>query len=137
MVNPRALYLDDDPDSCEMMKLLLSTSFPALSVEALTSGSDAIKLAQTDPFDVYILDAIIPGISGFEVCKEIRQHDGDVPVYFYTGLAGQEFRQRAHDAGCTGFLIKPNDMDELLKTVENAIMRGSSEKIAGIDQVPA
>jgi CheY-like chemotaxis protein len=132
MANPRALYLDDDPDSCEMMKLLLSTSFPALSVEALTSGTDALKLAQTAPFDLYILDAIIPGMSGFEVCKEIRLRDGNVPVYFYTGLAGQEFRQQAQEAGCTGFLVKPNDMDELLKTVEHAIKKEHSDKISGV-----
>jgi CheY-like chemotaxis protein len=135
MINPRALYLDDDPDSCEMMKLLLSTSFPALNVEALTSGSDAIKLAQSDPFDIYILDAIVPGISGFEVCKEIRLRDGNVPVYFYTGLAGQEFRQQAKEVGCTGFLIKPNDMDELLKTVEHAIKKEHSEQFSGIGRL--
>lgn len=113
----RAMYFDDDADSCEVMKILLVSNIPGLVVECVMAGKDAIPLANKRPFDVYILDARVPGIDGYDVCRNVRENDQTVPIYFYTGLASKADRELAFEAGCTDFLIKPNDMDELIKKV--------------------
>jgi DNA-binding response OmpR family regulator len=120
---PRAMYLDDDADSCEVMQMLLVSSIPGLVVESIMSGSEAIQKANERPFDIYVLDAKIPGIDGFDVCRSIREHDPLVPIYFYTGLGSKADRDLAFEAGCTDFLIKPNDMDELIKRVTEDVSR--------------
>lgn len=122
------MYLDDDEDSCDVMQMLLVSSVPGLVVESMMSGSEAIQKANERPFDVYILDAKIPGVDGFDVCRSIRERDPHVPIYFYTGLASGDDREMAISAGCTDFLIKPNDMDELIKRVTDVVTQNSGDQ---------
>jgi CheY-like chemotaxis protein len=136
MTMRRALYLDDDPDSCEVMKMLLSSSVQPLTVDAVLSGADALSKVAERPYDVYILDALMPGVTGFDVCRIIRQSDMNVPVIFYTGLAGKEHRAAAHDAGCTEFLIKPNDMDTLIRRVSEFIETHSTMPVPEFGSFP-
>jgi Response regulators consisting of a CheY-like receiver domain and a winged-helix DNA-binding domain len=121
------MYFDDDADSCEMMKVLLSSSIPGLIVEPVMSGSEAVRLASEYPFDVYILDAKVPDISGFDVCRTIRLTDPNVPIYFYTGLASKEDRHQAFEAGCTDVLVKPNDMDTLIKLISDQVRKADDQ----------
>jgi CheY-like chemotaxis protein len=118
---PRAMYFDDDADSCEVMKILLVSSIPGLVVEPVMCGKTAIQMAYERPFDVYVLDAKAAGMDGFEVCQKLRQSDSQVPIYFYTGLASKADRDSAFAVGCTDFLIKPNDMDVLIKCVSDVV----------------
>lgn len=118
---PRVLYVDDDEDSCEVMKLLLVNAFPALKVDTVNSGREAIRIAREDPYDVYILDALLPGITGFDICKSIREFDQTTPIYFYSAMSGNENPQRATAAGCSEYLVKPNDMDKLLGKVSEVV----------------
>lgn len=119
------MYFDDDADSCEVMKVLLVSCVPGLVVECVMAGKDAIQMANERPFDVYILDAKVPGVDGFDVCRSVRERDPHVPIYFYTGLGSKADRETAFNAGCTDFLIKPNDMEDLIKRVA-AVVNGSS-----------
>ena len=121
------MYLDDDADSCEVMQILLVSSIPGLVVESMMCGSEAINKANERPFDVYILDAKIPGVDGFDVCRSIRERDKHVPIYFYTGLGSNADRELAVESGCTAFLIKPNDMDDLIKRVTDVVLQANDQ----------
>jgi DNA-binding response OmpR family regulator len=118
---PRVLYVDDDEDSCEVMKMLLVNAFPVIEVQCVISGKQAIRMAGETPFDVYILDAMIPGTTGFDICKSIRKYDATVPILFYSAMSGKEERMEADESGCSSYLIKPNDMDELLRKVSEVV----------------
>lgn len=125
------MYFDDDADSCEVMKVLLVSCIPGLVVECVMLGKDAIQMANERPFDVYILDARVPGVDGFDVCRSLREQNPHVPIYFYTGSGSKSDRETAFEAGCTEFLIKPNDMDELINRV-SAVVTSSTPKVREI-----
>jgi predicted signal transduction protein with EAL and GGDEF domain/DNA-binding response OmpR family regulator len=105
-VAPKVLLVDDD----EVNLLLTSTALRerGFSVTEVTSGREALRvLAEWSP-DVLVLDAIMPGMDGFRVCRELRALPGFemLPVLMLTGLDDDASITRAYDAGATDFFVK-------------------------------
>lgn len=117
-VKCRILYVDDLEDSGEMFKLLLSES----DYEVLTARSvdEAIRLARTHEFDLYVLDKRLPDGSGMELCKTLNQLSPGVPCIFYTGDAYEMHRQEAIAAGADAFVPKP-DVEALIDAVHKLL----------------
>jgi CheY-like chemotaxis protein len=113
-VKCRILYVDDHEDSSEMFKLLLSDS--DYEVHTARTVEEAMQLARTHEFDLYVLDKRLPDGSGMELCRLLNQFSPGVPCIFYTGDAYEIHRQEAMAAGADAYIAKP-DVDALIDAV--------------------
>jgi two-component system, chemotaxis family, sensor kinase CheA len=91
-------------------------------VTAYTAGQ-ALENARPGRFDLYLLDNWLPGGSGVELCKAIRESGDTAPVVFYTGADREEDRREAIAAGAQAYLVKPSDVGMLVETVRRALDR--------------
>ena len=114
----RILYVDDHEDSSEMLRLLLAPM--NYEVQAAHTVDDALRLAQSVEFDLYVLDKRLPDGSGIELCQKLNQLTPGVPCIFYTGDAYETHRQEAAAAGAHAYIAKP-DVDELIETVHRLL----------------
>ena len=110
----RILYVDDHEDSAEMLKLMLSAE--DYEVHIAQSLEEAFAKAQTQEFDLYVLDKRLPDGSGTDLCRMLNNIAPGVPCIFYTGDAYEMHRQEAFAAGARAYVPKP-DVDELIQTV--------------------
>jgi len=83
-------------------------------VDQATAGPQALSLAQAHTYDVIILDVLLPGKSGLQVCQAIREGGDRVPILMLTALDAVEHRIAGLDAGADDYLTKPFDFGELL-----------------------
>jgi two-component system response regulator AtoC len=115
----RILYVDDDEDSRSMMKVLLEM----LNYEVALAGAadDGLHLAQSQHFDMYLLDTHLPDESGFELCKRICGVPGHAPVVFISTAPYEADKQRGLQAGAIAYFTKPLDFDELEITLTRLI----------------
>jgi DNA-binding response OmpR family regulator len=111
----RILYAEDDADTRELVTLVLELQ--NCQVIATGSHDEALRLAQAEQFDLYLLDNWIPGISGVRLCQLLREVDQHTPVLFYSGAAYERDKARALASGAQGYLVKPVDGDELAAEV--------------------
>ena len=110
----RILYVDDHEDSAQMLKLLLSES--DFEFHSARSIEEALKLARTYEFDLYVLDKHLPDGSGVELCKQLADLTPGVPCMFYTGDAYDIQRSEAIAAGAKAYIPKP-EIERLIETV--------------------
>ncbi|MEO8619414.1 MAG: response regulator transcription factor [bacterium] len=87
------------------------------TVDQVSNGPAALALAETKHFDAIILDVLLPGSSGVEVCRAIRERGDAVPILMLTALDSVEQRIAGLDAGADDYLTKPFDFGELLARV--------------------
>jgi two-component system, cell cycle response regulator len=109
-------------DTTELL-FFLDYIFQRNDFEVVTAanGKDAIRLAKETHPDVMLIDVMMPGIDGLEVCRQLRQNPdmGDVPILLYSAAVGEEIRQKAIDAGANEFLGKTMNHDELVTKVRD------------------
>lgn len=103
---PRILVADDDPTVGLLMQAALEAQ--GYSVTVVEDGLAALASFRADPADVVLLDVEMPGLTGYEVCEEIRSGWGsDIPVVLVTGHDDVASIERAYDSGATDFMAKP------------------------------
>jgi two-component system OmpR family response regulator len=100
------------------------------SVDAVASGEDAIEYAKAAPYDVILLDVMLPRGDGFEVCRQIRGEGNRTPVLMLTARDGVADRVAGLDAGADDYLTKPFSFQELFARVRALIRRGPSAQPA-------
>jgi len=110
----RILCVDDHEDTSEMLQLLLAQE--DYEVVTAVTVEDALKLAKSEDFDLYVLDKRLPDGSGLELCKKLSAATPDVPCMFYTGDAYEVHRHEAIAAGADFYVAKP-DIDALIEGV--------------------
>ena len=124
----RVLVVDDDHEA----RLLLSTvvARAGFDVNAVADGSMALTMMASTPPDIVLLDAHLPRLSGFDVCKRIREdvRTASIPVVMLTAFAGDDARQRSMDAGATEFVPKPFRADALLELLERLLAAPQGEE---------
>ena len=113
------LYVEDDEDTRELVTYLLVKSH--YKVTATANGDDALRLARTNHFDLYLIDNWISGGSGVDLCKQLREFDTWTPILFYSGAAFERDKRQAFAAGAQGYLVKPASPDELMIEVSRII----------------
>jgi two-component system, OmpR family, copper resistance phosphate regulon response regulator CusR len=91
------------------------------------TGEDGFFLIQTEPFDLVILDVMLPGRSGFEILAAMRRHGFKTPVLMLTARDAIEDRVRGLDAGADDYLVKPFAFPELLARARALSRRGAPE----------
>jgi len=106
----KILAIDDNPDNLISLNALIKEAFPEAVIFTAISGEKGLKLAVDEDPDVILLDVVMPGMDGFEVCRNLKadQRLSDIPVVFVTALKGdQESRIKALECGGEAFLAKP------------------------------
>jgi DNA-binding response OmpR family regulator len=111
----RILCVDDHEDSRGMMKVLLEM----WNYEVALAGAadDGLRLAQSEHFDLYLLDAHLPDGSTFELCEQICVVPGHAPVVLISTAPYEADKQRGSQAGAIAYLTKPLDFDDLEATL--------------------
>lgn len=117
----RILLVEDEPNAARMLaKGLREESY---AVDLALDGEEALELAQVNDYDLLILDVMLPGRNGFEVCKELRDSESAVPVLMLTARDSLEDRVHGLDAGADDYLSKPFEFAELLARVRALLRR--------------
>ena len=109
------LYVEDDDDTRELVTYVLAEI--NYRVIGAANGDDALMLARTNDFDLYVIDNWMSGGSGIDLCKKLREFDTGTPILFYSGAAFEIDKQQAFAAGAQGYLIKPAGPDDLIAEV--------------------
>ena len=114
--NPLILCLDRI-ESCEIMEILFRrVGFRVMSRQ---SAKDALQLAKQHSFAAVVAEYLLDDFSGAEFCTELKKHNPELPVIFYSAESRNEHKERGLSAGAKAFLVKPNDIDHIEKTVMN------------------
>ncbi len=114
----RVLCIDDHEDTSEMMQLILSQE--DYEVVTAVSVKEAMQLATSSEFDLYVLDRHLPDGSGLELCQKLSQITPGVPCIFYSGDAYDIHRSEAMAAGADAYVAKP-DIDGLIESVRQLL----------------
>ncbi|MDX1414954.1 MAG: response regulator [Candidatus Promineifilaceae bacterium] len=112
------LIVDDTPANLQVLTQLLSEQ--GYRVRPAPSGSMALKSAQLRPPDLILLDIMMPGMDGYEVCRQLKAHERtrDVPVIFLSALSETLNKTRAFNSGAVDYITKPFQAEEVLARVK-------------------
>jgi DNA-binding response OmpR family regulator len=130
---PRVLCVDDDEDSCVMLITLLRHAL--IEAKAVGTAAQALSLIKTERFDLYLLDAWLPDIDGFELCRRMRAFDPDTPILFFSGAAYEADKKRGIEAGADNYVVKP-DVDGLVGSINQLVSRAQTATAKIIPFVP-
>ncbi|MBN1385081.1 MAG: response regulator [Elusimicrobia bacterium] len=121
----KILAIDDDTVTLELLEFLLKKR--GYDIVTCTSGEEGIKKAQEVHPKIIILDVMMPGMDGIEVCKRLRadQQTAKIPILFLSALGQDVEVMRGLMAGSDGYMLKPFEPDELLKQAEKLIDKDS------------
>ena len=125
----RILVCEDQDAIRSMIETLVSASGHA--VTGVATGTKAVELALTEPFDVLLLDLMLPGsLDGFEVCERLRAEAStkELPIVVISAMDDPESRQRAEKAGATAFYAKPFSPVALLKEIDGVSVAQSQRE---------
>jgi PAS domain S-box-containing protein len=116
----RILLIDDNPDNLEILSDLIQHAFPGYSTLTASSGLKGLALAASADPDVILLDVVMPGMNGFEVCRKLKAGPKTslIPVVFLTAIkSDREARLQAIEVGGEAFLSRPVDESELIAQI--------------------
>ncbi len=137
---PRVLVVDDDPTVSEVVSRYLQTA--GFEVEVAGDGPAALEKAAATPPDLVVLDLLLPGIDGLEVCRRLRQTTLDslsdslpvpvpVPVVMLTALGEESDRVLGLETGADDYVTKPFSPRELVLRVQSVLRRAAVATDAG------
>jgi DNA-binding response OmpR family regulator len=124
----RVLIAEDDPGVQRFVAKGLKEQ--AYAVDTVSTGPDALEQAEINSYDVIILDVMLPGLSGFEVCRRLREGGLKIPVLMLTARDAVEDRIAGLDHGADDYLTKPFEFRELLARLRALLRRPSELKPA-------
>lgn len=120
----KLLFAEDDPDVSRSVTTLLQRS--GYTVDAVHNGRDALNYLINGDYDAAILDIMMPGASGLDVLREIRQRGMGIPVMMLTALGDLDDRVAGFDTGADDYLPKPFAGKELISRVRALLRRTES-----------
>ena len=127
MRKTRVLIVDDEPETLKYV----GANLRARGFETVTAadGTEALKLADEDVFDLVLLDITMPGPDGFEVCQALRR-TSTVPIIVLSARGQEKDKVKALDLGADDYITKPFGVDELLARVRSALRRSQQDPSA-------
>lgn len=117
----RILLVEDDVQHAAIIARGLRKH--AFAVDVASDGDEALFLAQTNEYDILVLDVMLPKRNGFEVCRALRGGGSDVPVLMLTARDAVEDRIAGLETGADDYLIKPFDFNEFVARVRALLRR--------------
>lgn len=128
------LVVDDNVKNIQVLASLLSDK--NYDIEYALNGPDALQLVASEDFDLILLDIMMPGMDGFEVCKRIKKDvkNREIPIIFLTAKTDIESIQKAFKTGGVDYVSKPFNIDELLARVETHVeLKVSKDKLKEVN----
>ena len=119
----RLLVVEDEP--AIQAGLVDVFVYHGFEVEATGDGREGLHLATTRRFDLVVLDVMLPGINGFEICEQIRERDRDLPIIMLTAKTGDEDIVNGLRLGADDYVAKPFGVQELVLRVEAVLRRAA------------
>jgi DNA-binding response OmpR family regulator len=116
----RVLVIEDEPDLARLVRLHLEDS--GFDVEVSQDGNDGLARARRGNLDLVVLDLMLPGLDGLEVCRQLRSEDRYTPILMLTARSGEVDRVVGLEVGADDYLTKPFSVRELVARVR-AILR--------------
>ncbi|MCS7260780.1 MAG: response regulator [Anaerolineae bacterium] len=126
---PRILIAEDDPDVRSFLEDELTNA--GFTVTAVDNGADAVVAAVEQPFDLYLLDMLMPGLDGIQTIRVLKKLTPDVPIIGLTGYVGLGYMAQAAAYGVI-CLAKPVVMADLIREINEAIASRSGGEEADI-----
>ena len=127
----RVLVVEDEPKMAGLVKRGLEEE--GIAVDVAGRGEDAVWMAGSTEYDVVVLDVMLPGLDGFEVCRRLRADEVWTPVLMLTARDAVEDRVAGLDGGADDYLVKPFSFDELLARLRALARRGAAERPAVLE----
>jgi len=124
----RILLVEDEQDAARMLaKGLREQSY---AVDVASDGLEGLEKAEITPYDLLILDIMLPGMDGLEICRRLRTGGSRAPILLLTARGQVDDRIRGLDCGADDYLPKPFDFGELLARIRAILRRGTELKAA-------
>lgn len=113
----RILIAEDDQDIRELVVLTLQ--FNGFDVESVEDGEAAVNAAQSNQFDLILMDVRMPRMTGYEACRQLKAMDSTrhIPIIFLSAKGQETEVQTGLEAGAEQYILKPFAPDELVKTI--------------------
>ena len=140
--NLKLLAIDNDQDNLTTLEAIVREALPGCTLLTALNGSHGVELARTEDPDTIVVNIVMPGMDGFEVCRTLKA-DGRlrlIPVLFLAPQADRQSRVKALEEGAEGFLAKPVDEVELLAQIRvmaklkeaNRLQQQKNEQLAAL-----
>jgi two-component system, sensor histidine kinase and response regulator len=136
------LVVDDNQVNLKLLTLMLTRQ--GYEIQTAKNGLQAISLVESDPPDLILLDIMMPGMDGYEVCKRLKadEHNRDIPILFISALDATEDKVKAFTAGGVDYISKPFQVSEVQARVRahldlRALQRNLQHEIAERDKLIA
>ncbi|HEY2013400.1 MAG TPA: response regulator transcription factor, partial [Bryobacteraceae bacterium] len=129
-MSARILLVEDEAGLVLTLSDLLGME--GYEVESATDGPTGLARASAESFDLILLDVMLPGKSGLEVCRELRYRGKDVPILMLTAKTQLVDRVVGLKIGADDYLTKPFEAPELLARIEALLRRARKEKLAPV-----
>ena len=129
LIGPNILIVEDNIVNIDVLiKTLRSENY---NVSIATNGQLALEKVKNDPPDLILLEILLPGIDGIEVCKTIKANEDskDIPILFITAKAEPKDVEAGFQAGCVEYICKPFNIDEVCSRVKTQILVAKSNKM--------
>ena len=112
----RVLVVEDDRDEAEFLRLLLQKQ--GMNVDVARDGGQAHAAFSMHKPDFVLLDLILPNVTGFEVCEQLKRLNETVPILILTAIELEDSKDLARRVGADGYVTKPYDPDDLLAQIQ-------------------
>jgi two-component system response regulator MtrA len=123
------LVVDDDQDLAEMLGIVLNGA--GIEVDLVSRGDEVMDVFRNNPPDLVLLDIMLPGLDGIEVCRQIRAFSVRVPIVMLTAKGDTHDVVLGLEAGADDYMVKPFKPSELVARIRTRLRRTSSE-LSGI-----
>jgi len=131
----RVLVVDDGPENRELLRLVLSDT--GLLMEEAENGKIGVELATSQAFDVILMDMQMPVMDGYTATRTLRAQGMTIPIIALTANAMKGAEKQVMEAGCSGFLTKPINIDQLLQALADLLGGTRTMRDDAHDAVPA
>jgi len=118
---PRLLIVDDEVHI--RATLVKALSLVGYEVDEAASGQEALALLQAEPYDLMVLDLVLPGVEGTDVLRQAHQIQSDVSIIILTGNASLESAIAAVKSAAVDYLLKPASIHEIIDAITNALQK--------------
>jgi two-component system OmpR family response regulator len=122
----RALVVEDEVKMAALIRRGLAEE--GYAADVASTGEEALWMARATPYDAIVLDVMLPGRNGFDVCRELREGGVWSPILMLTARDGVEDRVAGLDSGADDYLTKPFSFAELLARLRALVRRGVAER---------
>ncbi|MGN6221541.1 MAG: response regulator transcription factor [Microbacterium sp.] len=122
------LVVDDDESVGDVVAAYLERA--GMEVRRATDGIDALEAAAAERPDIVVLDLMLPGVDGLEVCRRLRRRQPGIPIVMLTARGEEDDRIRGLEVGADDYVTKPFSPRELVLRVQSVLRRASSDESA-------